>query len=235
MRATSILRFSLVGMLALGVAACGDDDDDDRDSGAQDSGGRDASTDSSTGDGGEDSFTFRTDGPSAYERVDRMGMPAVATALVTSKNEYNDADPEDDVANTFAGEIIASLRALHGTKESEGLDNDLTGADLVPCSMTGGLPECVTQTVGGEGSPTVASLILPDDITLNTSVASGFPNGRMLTDPVIDVTLAVILLDLHTNDQTPASLIGTNPTENDVEFSDEFPYLAEPQEPTAKP
>ena len=44
------------------------------------------------------SVTFRTTPAAMYTRVDRMGMPAVATALVSSgqKNAYNDADPTGD-------------------------------------------------------------------------------------------------------------------------------------------
>jgi len=70
----------------------------------------------------------------------------------------------------------------------------------------------------------VVSLVVPDTITLDTSAAAGFPNGRTLTDPVMDVTLSVILLDLTVNDAT--TLVGTNPTANDVAFATEFPYLA---------
>ena len=31
-----------------------------------------------------------------YTRVDRMGMPAIATAVIASKDAYNNADPGDD-------------------------------------------------------------------------------------------------------------------------------------------
>ena len=93
-------------------------------------------------------WTFRTDDPSAYTRVDRMGMPAVSTALVsdtsgpaTTKNDYNDGDPSDDAAGTFAPELVANLTALHGA-----IDDDLAGATLVPCLMTP-MPNCLTQEV----------------------------------------------------------------------------------------
>lgn len=46
-------------------------------------------------------FNFRTDPDSAYVSVDRMGNPAIATALVSSsmKLSYNDDTPTGDVAN----------------------------------------------------------------------------------------------------------------------------------------
>lgn len=60
---------------------------------------------------GGTNFNFRTDPPSAYTSVDRMGMPAVATALISSsqKNPYNDATPTDDVAGRFQADIRSTL------------------------------------------------------------------------------------------------------------------------------
>lgn len=76
-------------------------------------------------------FNFRTDPVSSYVRVDRMGQPAVATALIGTalKNAYNDANPNDDLANTFVPEIVAQLTALHN-----GLADDLLALGLTPCS-----------------------------------------------------------------------------------------------------
>lgn len=76
-------------------------------------------------------FRFRDDAVSSYVRVDRMGQPAVATAVIGSamKNAYNDADPSNDAAGTFVPEIVAQLTALHNA-----LADDLTGLSLTPCS-----------------------------------------------------------------------------------------------------
>ena len=71
-----------------------------------------------------------------------------------------------------------------------------------------------------------APLVVPDTLKLDLTSTAGFPNGRMLPDPVMDVTLAVVLLDLGVHEVT--SLVGVNPTENDVAFQDAFPYLADP-------
>lgn len=75
-------------------------------------------------------FNFRTDPPSAYVRVDRMGMPAVATALIGSstKNAYNDADPATDATNAFTGGIRAEL-----TRLVDQLADDLTALRLTTC------------------------------------------------------------------------------------------------------
>lgn len=156
----------------------------------------------------DDPFVFATDDPSTYVRVDRIGMPAIGTAVIADKEGYNQADPSDD-PSAFVEQIVASVTGLH-----EALDDDLTGLGLTPCA-----PDlCVEQA---------APLVVPDIITVDTSADSGFPNGRRLEDPVIDVTLALVLLDLSVEGQTVTSLVGAlNPTANDRPFEDAFPYLA---------
>ncbi|MET0252118.1 MAG: hypothetical protein ABW203_08075, partial [Novosphingobium sp.] len=76
-------------------------------------------------------FNFRADPFTAYVRVDRMGQPAVATALVGTalKNAYNDASPADDIAGTFVPEFVNQLTLLHN-----GLADDLIALGLTPCS-----------------------------------------------------------------------------------------------------
>jgi len=195
-----------VAMCGLIVAGCTDSDDDPVDVVATDP---DPVVE----------FAFATQTPDQYTRVDRAGMPAIATALIASDDAYNLADPIDDIdsANPFVAEILNSLTSLHTA-----LDDQLVGLGLTPC------------TVVGDGTGTCAAtavpLIIPDTLTLDTSTAAGFPNGRLLTDPVIAVTLAVALIEL-TGDPAPhtaVDLVGVvNPEANDLEFSAEFPFLAE--------
>ena len=81
-------------------------------------------------------FNFRTDAPSAYVRVDRMGMPAVATAVISSstKTRFNDADPRDDSNLTFLEDITYTLKGL-----TDALSDDLAG---------GGFQMCATRKTG---------------------------------------------------------------------------------------
>jgi len=163
-------------------------------------------------------FDFRTDDPAAFSRIDRAGMPAVSTALIASSDSYNLADPVDDIAGMFVPEILNSLTVLH-----EALDPELSDAGLTPCTVVG----------DGTGSCAVVAvpLIIPDTIKIDTSTAAGFPNGRLLADPVVASTLAVALLEL-TGDPAPNSLdalVGVvNPAANDKSFLASFPFLAEP-------
>jgi hypothetical protein len=109
-------------------------------------------------------------------------------------------------------------------------DGGDTGGAPTPTPTTAGLSvtPCLNQMVPGTGN-TVAGLVVPDTLTLDLSVTAGFPNGRRLADPVIDLTLAVIFLDLNVH--SPAALVQRplNPVANDVPFQAGFPYIAPPQ------
>jgi len=195
----------LIAITAIAMTACNSNDDNDKGNG---------------NDNGEANtvFNFQAADIASYTRVDRMGMPAIATALISSKDAYNDANPTDDTAGAFVPEILTSLNTLHSA-----LDNQLLQLGLSPC------------TVVGDGTGTCAQfavpLILPDTIKIDTTVTAGFPNGRKLSDPVIDVTLAVALLELIGDPapHAPDALVGVlNPAENDKPFNTAFPFLATP-------
>lgn len=165
----------------------------------------DTDTDAGTGDS-MDAFVFSEDDATAYAQVDRVGMPAVVVALIASKDAYNMASPENDA--DFADEIVASVQAVH-----DALDDDLTGAGLTPCEPAA----CVDAA---------APFVIPDVLAIDATQDSGFPNGRRLPDPVMDVTLALVLLDLQTHAVTTLADLPLNPPTNDVSFESSFPYLA---------
>lgn len=66
----------------------------------------------------------------------------------------------------------------------------------------------------------LASVAVPDTLTLDLSSPDGFPNGRRLEDDVIDTVLSLIL-------NGPAS---DNVSANDMVFSTSFPYVALPHQ-----
>ena len=158
----------------------------------------------------DDGYAFAEDDPSAYARVDRIGLPGVNTALIMSKDAYNQADPANDA--DFVPEISATVTALH-----DALDDDIMMAGLVPCA-----PEDCLAVAG--------PIAVPDTIKIDPAMPSGFPNGRQLDDQAMDIILAVLLLDMGTDGQDPGTLAGLplNPAANDLPFSGSFPYLAEP-------
>jgi hypothetical protein len=60
--------------------------------------------------------------------------------------------------------------------------------------------------------------MVPDVMIYDTSRPAGFPNGRLLTDDVVDLV----------GDPGVLSTDAPFPTANDKPFLDVFPYLAEP-------
>jgi Domain of unknown function (DUF4331) len=67
-----------------------------------------------------------------------------------------------------------------------------------------------------ERAASLASVLLPDTLTLNTASSEGFLNGRRLSDDVIDAELTLL-----TN-----GVLGDGVNFNDKPFSPVFPYLA---------
>jgi hypothetical protein len=57
---------------------------------------------------------------------------------------------------------------------------------------------------------------------------AGFPNGRRLSDDIIDESLRVVLGVLLPNHQKIADTIGDGVAANDVPFNTRFPYVAYP-------
>jgi hypothetical protein len=223
------LPFLTLLTLALAVAGCGDDGGTDagRDAAPGDGApgdsapGDSAPGDSAPGDGGPTGFDFRTDDFAMYTREDAMGMPAVSTALIPTamKDSYQQMTPD---TASFAPAALMTLAGLHMA-----LDDDLTGLSLTPCVAAA----CATQRVGGVSGPMVSELVIPDTLKIDTGMAAGFPNGRMLPDQVIDITLAVILLDMTVHNPGTLAGVPVNPDENDVAYLTEFPYLAAPHAP----
>ncbi|MCR9160054.1 MAG: DUF4331 family protein [Nannocystaceae bacterium] len=191
----------------------------------------DTDTDTDTEAGDPDVYDFRDDDPASYARVDRKGFPAVNTALIAAENKdaYNASNPAGDVspADTFAADAVATLQFLHGDFDpgSTGLNDDLVlantllGTDLTPCGVTELNNSCFVQAV---------PLAFPDVILINTGADSGFPNGRALDVPVIDIILAAVLIDVSDDPGTLLNAfanLGLSQSANDVAFEASFPYL----------
>jgi len=82
---------------------------------------------------------------------------------------------------------------------------------------------CLNQLVAGRS---LASLVIPDVVTLDPTKASGFPNGRQLQDPVIDLELAALFLDLTKVPVTVLASLPLDPSGNDKPLPGTFPFLA---------
>ncbi|PCC72088.1 protein of unknown function [Nannocystis exedens] len=177
-----------------------------------------------TTDTGDDGFVFPTEPFDAYTQIDRHGAVEAGTAGIAAalglglgggdlsiRDDYNASNPVEDAAGMWLSEIAMSVQFFH-----DSFDDDLMALGLVPAT--------IDETVAQAGP-----VIVPDTIKYDPSMPTGYPNGRALTDPVVDITLAAVLLKLGPDQ--PLTLFADlplNPPENDVPFKAEFPFLAPP-------
>lgn len=92
---------------------------------------------------------------------------------------------------------------------------------------------CINQTIPLDRVPPgtrVIDLIIPDTVTIWPDRPIGFPNGRLLSDPVVDITLGVVLLDINRPGQNAASFaaLPLNPPNATKPPLAEFPFANTP-------
>jgi hypothetical protein len=148
------------------------------------------------------SGTVKLKGP--LVRVDRIGIPAVNTALIPFKlkNAYNAASPTDDAKGKFAADIAQTLTVLGTNEANTGV---LAGAAILKGDYVR-VDLSVANTGPGGGN----------------NSGAGFPNGRRLQDDVIDTILTIVANGTPVSDHVDG---------NDVPFQDVFPFVGLPQQP----
>jgi hypothetical protein len=174
------------------------------------------------------STTEREDSRGHYRQVSRLGMPLVNEVVIPvgKKDLFNASAPRQDAQfgeHVTDPELPKLMEAIYGIDAPASPRND-----LVQVFLTG---------VPGLNQP--AQVRPSEQLRLNTSIppsadpdrlgviggdSAGFPNGRRLTDDVVDVSLQVVEGELT---GSPNDL-GDAVNANDVAFGEDFPYLAVP-------
>lgn len=180
-----------------------------------------ADTSGTTGD--SQGFFFADDDFDAYDQVDRHGAVEAGTFGIRAagglgfngeniaiRDAYNASNPTEDIDMMWLGEIVASITFFH-----DNLDDDIIGLGLTPATFD----ESIAQ---------IGPVLVPDTLKYDPEHPTGYPNGRKLTDPVVDITLAALLLDLSVHPLNLFAMVSLNPSVNDVPFEPDFPYLAPP-------
>lgn len=196
---TQHLGAALGVALAIAFTGCDHNNDNDNNGGGP-----------AVGGGPATGFVFSPMAATAYQRVDRTGMPVVNTTVITSKNAYNAGNPSTDGGAPFASEIGTNIAAYHTA-----LDAELLALGLDPATNA----QSLTQA---------GPVVIPDVLRVDPAQPAGFPNGRRLPDQTPDLTLALLLLDRGTHPLTTFSALPLNPAANDKAFLTAFPYLAAP-------
>ena len=197
------------------------------------------------GDSGTN-FGFNDASADRYVRIDRMGEPALATALLSktvnsptpvdangnpvnpgSANKFNNFNDQRDAFNR--GDPVNDARDFAFILTRGPQINSLANYhyELGPQLRALGLTPCSTETVTPPANNSqvdittcvaqVAPVVLPDVITYDPNVAVGWPNGRHFDDPVVDRLLAASLLKIAGGPHNINTLVGViNPTRDET-------------------
>ena len=135
---------------------------------------------------------------SGWQRIDRMGRPAINTVFNITDGEKdltNLVDPADD-RSTMKDTTVAVLNAL--------------SAVVVHAGATGYTPAQINA---------IANVLLPDTLRIKLGSSAGFLNGRTPSDDVINAEFSLVTNGALTSDGVNA---------NDTAFLTTFPFLAAP-------
>ncbi len=133
------------------------------------------------------------------QQIDRMGNPAVNTALIPApmKDAFNFGIPQNDPRD-FAATILAQILTLDkkfGTCPA-------TAASAAACNPN---------------VPLLASVAVPDILRFASNLPDGYPNGRRLADRTTDLLISLIL-------QLPGFTDGTSTKT----YCSVFPFVGPP-------
>jgi hypothetical protein len=157
-----------------------------------------------------------------WVQVSRIGMPLAneVIILLRDKDRWNRTAPradrrfEDYYLNSH---LAVLLNAVHGTPGATTNRNDLSAIFLT------GIPGLTMVA----DSPKKA--VKSDMLRINLAIPnSSFPNGRTLTDDIVDIELSVVGLSDGTFEGLKTSGISDGVDANDVPFQDSFPFLGVP-------
>ena len=160
-------------------------------------------------------------------QIDRLGRPAINTALISSEHKdlYNSAS--NDQGLFFAPEMADLLEVIDGLDGD--LSNGLAGIFGTPCEPDfNALAEFLSSDVLliNTAIDHCTDGYLDLEIAILTESDSPTCGGRTLDQDVMDVTLQV-LIDVSLLFYNPKAIVVTDAVDsNDVPFPSDFPYLA---------
>ena len=173
-------------------------------------------------------------------QVSRLGSPLVNEVVIPVglKDYFNSSKPAADGAAlplVQDPELARLLNAVYGTEIPDS-DPDMAGtqrADLISVFLTGVEDLNMPANVAASEMLRLNTSIVPCTDACSTlgvlgGDVAGFPNGRRLSDDVVDEALRVVLGVLLDPHQALADTIGDGVDANDVSFNTEFPYVAYP-------
>ncbi|WP_037670388.1 DUF4331 domain-containing protein [Streptomyces griseus] len=181
------------------------------------------------------STTQRQNARGEYKQVSRLGNPLVNEVVnpIKDKDKFNASEPKDDgqfLKNVTNPELPKLIEAIYKIKAPAEPRNDLV--DVFLKGVKGlNQPPYVTPSEQLRLNTSIKPSASPKRLGVLDGDNAGFPNGRRLTDDVIDASLQVVEGELlgTKND------LGDAVDKNDKDFEKYFPYVALPTEGSRGP
>jgi hypothetical protein len=189
---------------------------------------------------------------SGWTQVSRLGNPLVNEVVVPAglKDAFNaspparDADNQSIVSRVTNPEVPQLIQAIYGVPAPATPRNDLSEIFLTGITTKAGGPikaDLNSQLDNADvkadrfrasemlrlnmGVPVTAT---PNRLGVLAGDLQGFPNGRRLSDDVVDIELQALEGAAQTGKLVPALAAGDKVDRNDNAFGASFPYLALP-------
>ena len=166
-----------------------------------------------------------------FIQVSRLGNPLINEVIIPLglKDQFNATQPADDAANygkfVLNPELARLINALY-----PGLNVPETNRTDIVTALLTGIPG-KTQIAPNAAAADTLKLNLgvprrrtPSRFGVLGGDLAGFPDGRRLTDDVVDIEERVVAGALKGNNVP----LGDGVDQNDKPFLDQFPYLAPP-------
>ncbi|UUU35021.1 DUF4331 domain-containing protein [Streptomyces sp. CA-210063] len=174
------------------------------------------------------STTQREGADGEYRQVSRLGMPLVNEVVnpIKDKDTFNASSPVDDAQflnNVTEPELPKLIEAIYKIPAPAEPRNDLV--DVFLKGVEGlNQPPHVTPSEQLRLNTSIAPTKKPKRLGVLDGDNQGFPNGRRLTDDVLDIALQVVEGELlgAKND------LGDAVDKNDKKFGKHFPYVGLP-------
>ncbi|MBT2398217.1 DUF4331 domain-containing protein [Streptomyces sp. ISL-100] len=174
------------------------------------------------------STTERKSASGHWTRVSRLGMPLVNEVVnpVKDKDKFNASSPENDgdfLKNVTEPELPKLIEGIYKIKAPAEPRNDLVSVFLTGVKDVNQPPD-VTPSEMLRLNTSIKPVAEPKRLGVLDGDNAGFPNGRRLTDDVLDIALQAVEGELvgSKND------LGDAVDANDKKFGTSFPYVALP-------
>jgi len=171
-----------------------------------------------------------------FVQVSRLGQPLVNEVVIPAglKDAFNSLTPDKDatvqpaVDRVNDPEVPKLIESIYGIKAPAAPRDDLFSIFLTGIDGLNKPQGEVTPAEMLRLNTSIKSTATPNRLGVLAKDTQGFPNGRRLTDDVVDIELQALEGAVRTGKIVEALATGDGVNGNDKEFGSSFPYVALP-------